>query len=152
MIVHISPHCGFNLHLLFLIYISFTTNEIELLFMCLVTTHVSTFTNLLFKYFFPFFFSWMVLILLFKRVLIILVTDLYMCYKCLSLHCLYDFFLVVAGDLNFNMVNVVNLLLDGLVCVDVCVLFRKVPFTLQVHKGSFLCSPLKVNFAFHLRF
>lgn len=42
--------------------------------------------------FFPFFFGLMIFILLFRRVLIILVTDLYRCYKYLSFHFHYIFF------------------------------------------------------------
>ena len=41
MVVHNSPQRGFNLHLLVLIYISFITNEVELLFICLLSIHVS---------------------------------------------------------------------------------------------------------------
>lgn len=58
-------------------------------------------------FFIPFF-SWMILILLFKRVVTILVTDFYMCYKYLSFHFLHDTY-SCAEDFNFNVVKVVNL-------------------------------------------
>lgn len=114
--------------------------------------HLRIFCSNVGCFFFHFFFSWMIFILLFKRVLIILVTDLYRCYKYLSFHFRYDIFFCGAEDFDFNMVKVVSLFLYGLLCVGVCFLFRKIPFTLQVHKDIVLCSSLKINFAFHIRF